>query len=163
MCRGRAGCRLSFPLGRSARPNEDCDALNLVAHANDEVHFCRNPPQTAGYMSPEQVRGETLDHRSDIFAFGLIFLKCWQGSERSVAHRAPICMAAILRVDMPPICPRSPSICSHPIPRCVLSSMLSTLMFDLGYFPESKFLPRRSPYAVNRQPTLCVALHLRGR
>jgi len=27
---------------------------------------------TAGYMSPEQVRGETLDHRSDIFSFGAI-------------------------------------------------------------------------------------------
>ena len=27
---------------------------------------------TIGYMSPEQVRGQTADHRSDIFAFGAI-------------------------------------------------------------------------------------------
>src|SRR5207248_3890918 len=27
---------------------------------------------TVGYMSPEQVRGQDADHRSDIFAFGVI-------------------------------------------------------------------------------------------
>ena len=27
---------------------------------------------TAAYMAPEQARGETVDHRADIYAFGLI-------------------------------------------------------------------------------------------
>src|SRR5271169_699564 len=34
---------------------------------------------TVGYMSPEQVRGKTADHRSDIFAFGSILYEMLSG------------------------------------------------------------------------------------
>src|SRR5213078_1422737 len=34
---------------------------------------------TAGYMSPEQVRGEVVDHRSDIFSFGCLVYEMLSG------------------------------------------------------------------------------------
>ncbi|MEX0880415.1 MAG: serine/threonine-protein kinase, partial [Thermoanaerobaculia bacterium] len=56
---------------------------------------------TAGYLSPEQVRGFPLDHRSDVFAFGAILYELLSGKMAFSRHTASDTMAAILR-DEPP-------------------------------------------------------------
>ena len=45
---------------------------------------------TAGYMSPEQVRGEKLDARSDIFSFGLVLYEMATGQRAFAGETAAI-------------------------------------------------------------------------
>jgi eukaryotic-like serine/threonine-protein kinase len=56
---------------------------------------------TVGYMSPEQVRGQRIDHRSDIFAFGAILYEILSGQRAFSGQSAADTMSAILREDPP--------------------------------------------------------------
>jgi tRNA A-37 threonylcarbamoyl transferase component Bud32/WD40 repeat protein len=57
---------------------------------------------TASYMSPEQVRGEPLDHRSDVFAFGTILHEMVSGKNPFRKETAVETMTAILKEEPPP-------------------------------------------------------------
>ncbi len=50
---------------------------------------------TVAYMSPEQVRGQNLDHRSDIFSFGLILFEMLAGQRAFQKQSLPETMSAI--------------------------------------------------------------------
>src|SRR5271156_5056693 len=54
---------------------------------------------TAGYMSPEQIRGMTLDPRSDIFSFGAILYEMISGKRAFHGETAADTMSAILREE----------------------------------------------------------------
>jgi Tol biopolymer transport system component len=56
---------------------------------------------TVGYMSPEQVRGQPADHRSDIFSFGAILYEMLAGQRAFRADSAAETMAAIAQKDPP--------------------------------------------------------------
>jgi eukaryotic-like serine/threonine-protein kinase len=56
---------------------------------------------TVGYMSPEQVRGKTVDHRTDIFAFGAILYEMLSGKRAFQRPTSAETMTAILN-DEPP-------------------------------------------------------------
>ena len=56
---------------------------------------------TAGYMSPEQVRGVAVDARSDIFSFGVILYEMLSGKRAFHRETAADTMSAILKEDPP--------------------------------------------------------------
>jgi serine/threonine protein kinase len=56
---------------------------------------------TVGYMSPEQVRGEVVDARSDLFAFGTILYEMISGKRAFKGNSAVETMNAILKEEPP--------------------------------------------------------------
>jgi tetratricopeptide (TPR) repeat protein len=58
---------------------------------------------TVPYMSPEQVRGEELDGRSDIFSFGTLLYEMLSGRRPFEAKSTAEVISAILTVEPPPI------------------------------------------------------------
>ena len=56
---------------------------------------------TAGYMSPEQVRGKATDPRSDIFSFGAILYEMLSGKRAFRGDSAAETMSAILKEEPP--------------------------------------------------------------
>jgi eukaryotic-like serine/threonine-protein kinase len=58
---------------------------------------------TVAYMSPEQVNGQLLDTRSDIFSFGALLYEMVSGKPAFAGTTAGQVMSAILRDDPPPL------------------------------------------------------------
>jgi Tol biopolymer transport system component len=56
---------------------------------------------TMGYMSPEQLKGQAADHRSDIFSFGAILYEMLSGKRAFRGDSMAETMSAILREDPP--------------------------------------------------------------
>ncbi|MDQ3332995.1 MAG: protein kinase, partial [Planctomycetota bacterium] len=54
---------------------------------------------TAAYMSPEQVRGHAIDHRSDVFSFGLILHEMIAGRRTFQRETMAETMSAILKEE----------------------------------------------------------------
>ena len=64
------------------------------------------------YMSPEQVRGEPLDHRVDVYALGVVLYECLTGS---VPYSAPSYLAVVAKILTEPPEPPSSRTPERPI------------------------------------------------
>jgi len=56
---------------------------------------------TNGYMAPEQVRGEAVDHRADIFSFGVTLYEMLTGQRAFQRETSVETLSAILKEDPP--------------------------------------------------------------
>jgi serine/threonine protein kinase/tetratricopeptide (TPR) repeat protein len=83
---------------------------------------------TLSYMSPEQARGDAIDHRSDIFSFGTVFCEMLTGSSPFQRAKAVDTLAAILRDPTPrleeSLAGRGPFVpeLQHIVDRCLAKS-----------------------------------------
>ncbi len=94
------------------------------------THLGTTPPTgpghvlgTAGYMAPEQVRGEAADHRADIFAFGAVFYEMLSGRPAFGGDTTVERMTAILKDDPPALPPGAvPPHLDRVVHRCLEKS-----------------------------------------
>ncbi|MDZ4799729.1 MAG: protein kinase [Bryobacteraceae bacterium] len=63
---------------------------------------------TVAYMSPEQVRADVADHRSDIFSLGIILHEMLSGTKPFLRPTAVETMTAILKEDAPELPEQTP-------------------------------------------------------
>lgn len=82
---------------------------------------------TAGYMSPEQVRGERLDARTDIFSLGIVLHECLTGQRLFKAPTRQDEIAALLSGEIPP-----PSARNRAISPALDAVVLKALARDRG-------------------------------
>jgi eukaryotic-like serine/threonine-protein kinase len=89
---------LDFGLAKLTRPEAVSGADAPTVHAVTEPGLIMG---TAGYMSPEQVRGQVADPRSDIFAFGAILFEMLSGKRAFHGETSADTMSAILKEETP--------------------------------------------------------------
>ncbi|HTW49905.1 MAG TPA: protein kinase [Acidobacteriaceae bacterium] len=89
---------LDFGLAKLMQPQSDGDGSGPTQAYETDPGVVMG---TAGYMSPEQVRGEAVDHRADVFAFGAILYEMLAGKRAFRHSTAAETMTAILNQDPP--------------------------------------------------------------
>jgi serine/threonine-protein kinase len=96
---------LDFGLAKLAQAEEGSTLTTAPAETEPGVVM-----GTVGYMSPEQVRGQPADHRSDIFAFGAVLYELLAGRRAFQGQSAADTMSAILKEDPPPLVVLNPGV-----------------------------------------------------
>jgi len=88
---------LDFGIAKLTRPSDDTPRQIGVSTETADGRVVG----TAAYMSPEQVRGETVDGRSDIFSFGAVLYEMLTGRPAFARGTPADTTAAILKEDPP--------------------------------------------------------------
>ncbi|MBV8896130.1 MAG: PD40 domain-containing protein [Acidobacteriaceae bacterium] len=113
---------------------------------------------TVGYMSPEQVRGQPADSRSDIFAFGAVLYEMLTGARAFAGDTFADTLTAILHNDPPWLFAANrtyPPVLAHIVRRCLEKSPEHRFQsaHDLSYALEAvSVTPDWTPPPVESRP-----------
>jgi len=99
---GLARFEATDAIGVDGAGNESAITVNLASMPGTLIG-------SPGYMSPEQVRGQTVDARSDLFAFGTVLYEMLSGRRAFPGPTVADTLTAILREE-PPLFPASSGI-----------------------------------------------------
>src|SRR5262245_22324732 len=113
---------LDFGLAKSG-PGTDPSALTTMTQG-----LLTDPGSAVGtiaYMSPEQLRGEALDARTDLFSFGLVLYEMATGRPAFTGATSAVISAAILHADPP-----SPAAIRRDLPEGASHVILKALEKD---------------------------------
>jgi eukaryotic-like serine/threonine-protein kinase len=91
---------LDFGLAKLREPEPVAAGVTMAATRNLETGV-GVVLGTAGYMSPEQVRAQPVDHRTDIFSFGAVLYEMISGARAFRGDTAADTISAILKNDPP--------------------------------------------------------------
>ncbi len=110
---------LDFGLARLMEPEEPEKDFVLTRTLNTQPGMVVG---TVAYMSPEQVRGQIADSRSDIFAFGTILYEMVTGKRLYQKPTSADTITAILTEEPPPVsqlAPLTPGPLERVLDRCL--------------------------------------------
>jgi Tol biopolymer transport system component len=102
---------LDFGIAKLLNPSFDSEPgkVSSIASMTTETR-AGSVLGTIAYMSPEQLRGKGVDHRSDIFSFGAILYEMLTGSRAFAGETQVDTMTAVLKEDPPEMVRESPDI-----------------------------------------------------
>jgi Tol biopolymer transport system component len=102
---------------------------------------------TAGYMAPEQIRGDAVDHRADIFGCGATLYEMLSGARAFQGDTSVELLCAMLKEDPPPLPGDAPPLLRRVIGRCLEKDPGRRFQSaaDLAFALESSAEPAAAP------------------